>query len=155
MLVRPKVTIALRDNRLDGIFKVTGDLLQGCQNVVNCTNCTITCTDLLLMMTVLQETHSCFDHIAKCELDGPVRLSFGDYQVLSTHTDFRVTLVRDLVKRANDLLTAINTKGQRMMEELKEPCRLAKANMAYLNETIDHSRTVLRCVTRLVESAGD
>lgn len=153
MLLLPSVTAAMRDSRLDQIFKVTGEVIKGCQDIVDCSTCQVTCTDLLLMMSVLQETHACFDYIAKSDMDGAVKVSFGGYEVSSNNTELRAMLVMDLVQRADKLLTSIGSKGQSMVEKLSEPCCQAQANIAYLEATITHFRTILRCVTSYVTMA--
>ncbi|KAF9870608.1 hypothetical protein CkaCkLH20_11914 [Colletotrichum karsti] len=110
-------------------------------------------------MSVLQETRPCFDYIAKSAfLEGqgdhmPVKLNFGDYEVLLHNAGVRAMLAMDLVQRAAAVVTAISNKGQNMINELAEPCNLAKANIAYLEANISHFQSMLNCVTRHVEGA--
>ncbi|KAK8072898.1 hypothetical protein PG996_006246, partial [Apiospora saccharicola] len=162
MLCVPKITSALQEKRLDEIFKVTGEVTKHCQDIVDCSTYEVRCSDLLLIMSVLQETRPCFDRIAKSNLStngspspspSVVKLSFGGYEVASSSASFRALLVMDLVRRAGALVTAISTKGQSMIDELPEPCALARANIAYLEATISHFRSMLSCVTRYMDEA--
>ncbi|KAK7914019.1 hypothetical protein PG985_011722 [Apiospora marii] len=168
MLCVPRITSALEEKRLDEILKVTGEVTKHCQDIVDCSTYQVRCSDLLLIMSVLQETRPCFDHIAKSDLSaGPdgnessspspspsvVKLSFGGYEVASSSASFRALLVMDLVRRAGALASAVSTKGQSMIDELPEPCALARANIAYLEATISHFRSMLNCVTRYMEEA--
>lgn len=153
MLCLPKVTGAMQEKRLDEIFKVTGDFIKSCQDVMDCKNSQANCTDLLLVVTALQEIHPCFDYIAKSDLDSAVKVSFGGYEVSMKDGNLRSTLVMDLVRRTNTVLTSISSKGQSMINELSEPSCLASANIAYLEAMISHFKTILRCVTVYMEEA--
>ncbi|KAF4427479.1 hypothetical protein CGCF415_v011087 [Colletotrichum fructicola] len=76
-----KIAAAIQQERLDLVLKVTREVISSCQETFDCKKCQVTCTDLLFMMTVLQETHPCFDCVATKDLDGDIELSFGEYQV--------------------------------------------------------------------------
>ncbi|KAI9903465.1 hypothetical protein N3K66_002817 [Trichothecium roseum] len=95
-------------------------------------------------MSVVQETHPCFDRIAKHDLDEAVKVTFGGYEVSLKDGNLRAALVMDLVQRANQVLESISSTGQSMIDQLSEPCPLANANIAYLEATISQFRTVLR-----------
>lgn len=153
MLCLPKVTGAMSEKRLDEVFKVTGEFIQSCQDVMDCKHSQANCTDLLLVVTALQEIHPCFDYIAKSDLDSAVKVSFGGYEVSLNDVNLRSTLVMDLVQRTSTVLTSIGSKGQSMINELREPSCLARANIAYLEAMISHFRTILRCVTVYMEEA--
>lgn len=153
MLSMPSLVSAMKECRLDEIFKVTGDAIRRCQDIMDCKNCAVRCTDLLLIMSVVQETHPCFDRIAKYDLDGFVRVTFGGYEVSLKDGNLRAALVMDLVQRASKVLESISSTGQSMIDQLSEPCPLANANVAYLEATISQFRTVLRCVSRFMEEA--
>lgn len=153
MLCLPKITVSMKHKRLDEVFRVTGELIKCCQDVLECKTTQVSCTDLLLIMTALQDTHPCFDCIAKCNLDKAVKVSFGDYEVSLTDANLRAMLVMDLVQRANTVLTSISSKGQSMINELAEPSCLARANIAYLEATISHMKTILRCTAEYMEEA--
>lgn len=97
-----------------------GDVTKHCQEIVDCTTYQVRCSDLLLIMSVLQETRPCFDHIAKSkslslsaaateagdENESPslIKLSFGGYEVASSSASFRALLVMDLVRWAGALV---------------------------------------------------
>jgi hypothetical protein len=153
MLCLPKVASGMQARRLDEVFRVTAELIQRCQDVLDCATCQITCTDLLLIMSALQDIHPCFDYIAKSELEEAVKLSFAGYEVSMNDGNVRAMLVMDLVRRASTVLTSISTRGQAMIDRMTEPSSLTQANTAYLEATINHFRTVLNCVTRYMEEA--
>lgn len=156
MLLLPQVADAMRERRLDEVFRVTGAVMTGCQTIVDCSTCRITCTDLLLMATVLQETHPCFDFIAKSQLDGTVRVGFGGYEVMSNNTMLRAMLVTDLVQKTDTVLKGISSKAQSMLDRYRpdelagEMCQLAQANIAYLESSINTMKGILRCVMTYV-----
>lgn len=153
MLCLPKIAGAMQGKRLDEVFKVTGELIKRCQAVMDCKTSHASCTDLLLVVTALQEIHPCFDYIAKSDLDSAVKVSFGGYEVSLNDANLRAMLVMDLVQRTNTLLTFISSKGQSMINQLSEPSCLARANIAYLEAMISHFKTILRCVTVYMEEA--
>lgn len=43
---------ALGERRLDGVFKVTSDVIWRCQGIVSCQSCSADCTDLICIMAV-------------------------------------------------------------------------------------------------------
>lgn len=147
MLLTPKVATVVREKQTDKIFEVTGEVLKACQGVMDCTTCQLSCTDFLVMMAVLQETRTCFDLVAKSDLGSAIKLSFGRYEVTSTDAKLRAMLVMDLVQKANTVLSSISSKCKSMIATVKEPCALARANIAYLEASMDDFRNVLHCVT--------
>ncbi|KAI0972113.1 hypothetical protein F4678DRAFT_68862 [Xylaria arbuscula] len=156
MLFPPRATKARKGRRLDTIFNVTAEMIKSCQDLIECESCDVGCADLLLMMTILQETSGCFEDIAKFDLDSAtVKVSFGDYEVTSENVQFRAILVTDLVQRANVVLASISYKLRRKVEEMDcdATSDLARANIAYLETTIHHFRSVLRCVTDYVTTS--
>lgn len=154
MFCLPKITDAMQDKRLDEVFKVTGDLTKRCQEVMDCQTTQVSCTDLLLVVTALQEIHPCFDYIAKSDLGSAVQVSFGGYEVSLSDGNLRAMLVMDLVQRANTVLTTVSSKGQTMINELGELSCLARANIAYLEATISHLKTILRCTASYIEEGS-
>lgn len=153
MLCLSKVADVMREKRLDGVFKITGEFIKRCQDVMDCKNSQANCTDLLLVVAALQEIHPCFETIAHSDLDSAIKVSFGSYEVSLKDENLRSTLVMDLVQKTNTVLTSISSKGQSMINELSEPSCLASANIAYLEAMISHFKTVLRCVTVHMEEA--
>ncbi|KAI1112060.1 hypothetical protein F5Y14DRAFT_280982 [Nemania sp. NC0429] len=154
MLFPPRATRAMRGKRLDTIFNVTREMMKGCQDLMDCESCDVGCADLLLMMTILQETSGCFLYIAKSNLDSAVKVSFGDYEITSENAQFRSVLITDLVQRATAVLASISAKCRSKIEEVDDAqCDLARANITYLETTIDHFKSVLRCVTDYVATS--
>ncbi|KAF4834142.1 hypothetical protein CGCSCA4_v013053 [Colletotrichum siamense] len=149
-----KIAAAIQQERPDLVLKVTREIIMSCQETFDCEKCQVTCTDLLLMMTVLQETHPCFDCVAIKDLDGDIALSFGGYQVSFNDASLRRMVVMDLVQRAATVLNAIGAKSHCMMDTLPEPCRQARANIVYLDETISHFETILERVKAYVQSGS-
>lgn len=151
MLCLPKVTKAMQAKHMDEVYKVTGELTKCCQEVMDCKASQASCTDLLLVVTALQEIHPCFDFIAKSDLDNAVKVSFGGYEVSLNDASLRAMLVMDLVQRTNTVLTSVSSRGQSMINELGELSCLARANIAYLEATISHVKTVLRCTAEYMQ----
>lgn len=154
-----KIARVMQDKRPDEVLKVTGEVAKHCQDIVDCKNDVARCSDLLLIMSVLQETRPCFDFIAKSGFlegqdgDTAVNLCFGDYEIVLHNAGVRAMIAMDLVQRAAAVVNSISNKGQCMINELAEPCNLAKANAAYLEANISHFQSMLACVTRYVEEA--
>lgn len=154
-----KIARIMQDKRPDEILKVTGEVTRHCQDVLDCKTDEARCSDLLLIMSVLQETRPCFDFIAKSGFlegqggDKKVKLCFGDYEVALDNAGMRATLAMDLVQRAVTVVTSISSKGQCMINGLPEACNLAKANIAYLEANIGHFKGILACVVRHIDEA--
>ncbi|KAK0724662.1 hypothetical protein B0H67DRAFT_568467 [Lasiosphaeris hirsuta] len=145
MLV-PRLKGAVQDRHLDEVVKVTSEVLKSCQGIIDCTSCQITCTDLICMMAVFQQTDSCFDYISRAELDGSMKLNFGGHEIPIDDPNLRAMLVMDLVQQATMVLDAISTKGQTMLRMLGSPSLLARANIGYLETVIGDFRKLLRAV---------
>ncbi|KAK4682466.1 hypothetical protein QC764_0019440 [Podospora pseudoanserina] len=150
----PRLKSAIREKQLDEVIKVTGDVMRGCQEIVDCAACQLTCTDLICMMSVFQQTDSCFDHISRAELDGSIKLNFGGQEILINDPNLRAMLVMDLVQHATMVLDAISTKGQTMLRALGTPSLLARANIGYLETVIGDFRKLLRTVADQANSPG-
>lgn len=150
----PKVAGAMRDRHLDDVFKATGDVLRGCQDVVECSACRISCTDLICIMSVFQHTDACFEYIAHADLDGALTMTFGGCEVPINDPKLRAMLVMNLIQEATTVLDAIGTKGQTMLRNLCPPGPLAQANIGYLDTVIRDFRAVLRRVADAVDKSG-
>lgn len=147
----PRLKGAVQDKHLDEVVKVTREVLKGCQDIIDCTGCRITCTDLICMMSVFQQTDMCFDYISRAELDGSMKLTFGGCEIHIDDPNLRAMLVMDLVQQANMVLDTISTKGQTMLRALGSPSLLARANIGYLETVIGDFRKLLRSVADLVD----
>lgn len=154
-----KITRVMQGKRPDEVLKVTSEVAKFCQEILDCKTDEARCSDLLLIMSVLQEIRTCFDFIAKSGFlegqdgDTGVKLCFGGYEIVLRDAGVRAMLAMDLVQRAAAVVTSIGDKGQCMINELAEPCNLAEANVAYLEANISQFKSMLACVARHVEEA--
>lgn len=131
----PSAKAALQGRRLDEVFRVTGEVVQQCQSVVNCSRCAVNCTDLICVVAVFQEADRCFDYLAKGNIDSAISVSIGSYETTvdkGDATPWRRMLVMQLVKKANELLDSISARGQDMLRELVPECILGRVNIEYL-----------------------
>lgn len=153
MLLQPKVSTAVEKKQLDVILKITKDIIEGCQGLMDCIVCETTCIDLLVMMSVLQETHKCFDYISECRVEGAVKVSFGGYEFFSNDITLRAMLVTDLVQSAHGVLDAVDSRNRYFQQKFTAPdvvpsvCYSARANIAYLDTTIQDFREALNRIT--------
>jgi len=129
-------------------------VLRGCRDVVECTACRISCTDLICTMSVFQHTDTCFKYIANADVDGAITMSFGGCEVPVNDPKLRAMLVMNLIQEATTVLDAISTKGQTMLRSLCPPGPLAQANIGYLDTVIHDFRAVLRLVADEVDKNG-
>jgi hypothetical protein len=142
--------------RLDKVFKVTGDMIQSCQDIINCASCEISHADLVCIMAVFQHTDKCFDYIAKCDLANAfIKVSVGEYQVsLMNDLKLRRMLVMDLVQKARELLSSLSALGQKLLLSQPSAGRLNKINLEYLREVVQNSETYLRKITNSCDKEG-
>lgn len=155
----PRARAALRERRLDEVFRVTSDVIQQCEGVVICGSCNVNCTELICIMAVFQEVDGCFEYVAKGELDGSTKVSMGSYEVEVGINDreaqeWRRMLVVQLVRRAERLLESISATGQDMLRRLDPSCRLGRVNIDYLENVISNSRENLHHIVERLEKAG-
>ncbi|KAL4812951.1 major facilitator superfamily domain-containing protein [Aspergillus spinulosporus] len=99
--------------QLDRIFKVTGNVLYACRDLVGCPTCQISYADLVCVMAVLQQTEACFEHIAREGLStSAIRVSVGDYEVpIGNEIKLGHILVMHLVAQANCLLKLLRRRS--------------------------------------------
>lgn len=155
----PNARAALRERRLDGVFRVTSDVIRRCEGIVGCGVCSINCTELICIMAVFQEADACFDYVAKGDIDDAIQLSMGSYEVGIGVGDrdveqWRRMLVSQLVRRAHRLLDSISAKGQEMLRLLDPACRLGRVNIDYLEAVIRNSRVNLHLIMERLEEVG-
>lgn len=132
--------------RLDEVLKVTEDVIQSCQAIVTCTQCKITPVDIVSILTVFQQTASCFNHIVNTSVDGTIKLDVGGYKVnLMDDILFKRMLVVNLVRQANALLDSLTSLGQGQFLSPqtqaqagmhRSPACLNQLNMSYLREVV-------------------
>lgn len=155
----PNARTALQERRLDGVFRVTRDVLRRCEGIVGCGACSVNCTDLICIMAVFQEVDGCFEYVAKGDSGGAIKVSMGSYEVEIGADDqdareWRRMLVTQLVRRAHRLLDLISARGQEMLRQLDPGCRLGRVNINYLETVIGNSRENLHNVLDSLEKAG-
>lgn len=155
----PNARDALRERRLDGVFRVASDVLRRCEGIVGCGACSVNCTDLICIMAVFQEVDGCFEYVAKGDIDGAISVSIGSYEVEVETGDqnaqeWRRMLVTQLVRRAHRLLDLISARGQDMLRHLRPGCRLGRVNIDYLEAVIGNSRENLHTIVKTLEEVG-
>lgn len=155
----PNARAALRDRRLDGVFRVTSDIIRQCEDIFGCGTCKVNCTDLICIMAVFQEVDGCFEYIAKGDIDGPIKVGIGSYEVEIETCEqdsqkWRRLLVIQLVRRAHRLLDSISARGQDMLRILDPGCRLGRVNISYLEAVIGNSRENLHNILETLEEVG-
>lgn len=155
----PNARAALRERRLDGVLRVTNDVIRSCEGIVSCGVCSINCTELICIMAVFQEADACFEYVAKGDIDSAINVSMGSYEVGIGIGDrdaeqWRRMLVSQLVWRAHRLLESISARGQEMLRALDPACRLGRVNIDYLEAVIRNSRTNLHLITEGLEEVG-
>lgn len=154
----PDARAALQDRQLEGLFRVTSDVIRRCEDIVGCNACSVNCTELICIMAVFQEVDGCFEYLAKGDIDGSVNVSMGSYEVEigvgdKDAQEWRGMLVRQLVRRADQLLDSISVIGQDMLRRLDPECRLGRVNIEYLEAVIGNSRENLHRTIEGLEKA--
>lgn len=150
----PQVNSAIQEKQLDQVVKVTQKVMDSCQDIVNCTGCQIGCTDLIGIMAVIQQTDTCFEYIAKADLDSAITVNFGGHDIPINDPKLRAMLVINLIQQATMVLDAISAKGQSMLRALCPPTALAQGNIGYLETVIRDFRSVLRRVADMADKTG-
>lgn len=154
----PDARAALRQRQLSEVFQVTRDVIQKCEGIAGCEACGVNCTDLICIMAVFQEVDGCFEYVAKGEIAGEIKVSIGSYEIEAGSSDqdakeWRMMLVRQLVRRADRLLDSISATGQDMLRRLDPECRLGRVNIDYLEAVIRNSRENLHRTIEGLENA--
>ncbi|KAL4974563.1 hypothetical protein BDW66DRAFT_82119 [Aspergillus desertorum] len=156
----PQVKAAMQRKprpQLDRIFKVTGNVLYACRDLVGCQTCQINYADLVCVMAVLQQTEACFEHIAKEGLStSAIRVSVGEYEVpIGNEVKLGHILVMDLVAQANCLLKLLRKRSQSLVEaQPAAQSRLAQLNMEYLQEVVKSFGQTLHTIADSLDGAG-
>ncbi|KAL4995729.1 hypothetical protein BDV10DRAFT_173966 [Aspergillus recurvatus] len=143
--------------QLDRIFKVTGNVLYACRDLVGCPTCQINYADLVCVMAVLQQTEACFDHIAKEGLStSAIRVTVGDYEVpIGNEIKLGHILVMDLVAQANCLLKLLRKRSQSLVQaQPAAQSRLAQLNMEYLQEVVKSFGQTLHTIADSFDEVG-
>lgn len=130
--------------RLDQVLKVTEDVIRSCQAIISCSQCKIGPVDLVSILTVFQQTASCFNHNANSSVDGTIKLDVGAYKVsLMNDILFKRMLVDNLVRQANALLDSLTSFGQSLFLSPqtqtrmdRSPACLNQLNLSCLREVV-------------------
>lgn len=148
---------ALEKQQTDLVFKVTGDVIKSCQNIMECAVCEVKCTDLICIMSVLQHTDACFDYVAKANLGSGIKVTVGNYEASAfDKSRFRQLIVTDLVMQTHVLLDSISTTRQKMSVKFSASCRpsLARVNLDYLKAVVEDFESVLGSVMKLLDGTS-
>ena len=160
MLPVPKVKSAMQERpkpRLDRVFQVTGEVIRICQDMIDCASCQVSCTDLVCILAVFQQTNTCFEYIAQADpAAGAIKVSVGEYKVsMVNDVKLRRMLVMDLIKQANTVLDSLSSLGQNMFpSQLAMPGRLSRINLDYLQKVIENFKSHLRSITDSLDETG-
>ncbi|KAF7954960.1 uncharacterized protein EAE97_000219 [Botrytis byssoidea] len=147
----PKITSVMEESptpRLDNVFKATREVIQSCQNMIDCTSCQLSCSDLMCLLVVFQHTDACFTHISKVDLTDATTVSIGGYEVSITN-DIRPRqmLDMDLGRQANMLLDSITAVEETLAASPFAANRLNEVNSEFLKNVKDAFRANLQAVT--------
>ncbi|TGO66321.1 hypothetical protein BOTNAR_0063g00020 [Botryotinia narcissicola] len=153
----PKITSVMEESptpRLDNVFKATREVIQSCQDMIDCTSCQLSCSDLMCLLVVFQHTDACFTHISKVDLTHATTVSIGGYEVSITN-DIRPRqmLVMDLGRQANTLLDSITAVEETLAASPCAANRLNEVNSEFLKNVKDAFRANLQAVTDSVNRA--
>jgi hypothetical protein len=148
-ILLPKVQNAIQEKQLDKVHRITRQVMQSCQNIIDCTGCQIGCNDLICIIAILQKTDVCFEYLAKADLHSAIRMSFGGTEVPINDPKLRAMLVMNLIQQATMVLDSLSIKGQDMLRALGTPHTLAQINIEYLETAIEDFRVVLRKAAEL------
>ena len=157
MLSIPLVNNAMQEEpepRLDRVFQATEDVIRSCQDMIDCASCQVSCTDLICILAVFQQTSTCFDYIARVDpVAGAFKVSVGKYKVsIANDVSVRRMLVMDLVKSANTILDSSNSLVQNMFpSQFSMLCRLSRTNLDYLQQVIKTFKAFLRSIAESLD----
>ncbi|KAM0148229.1 hypothetical protein ACHAQE_009925 [Botrytis cinerea] len=153
----PKITSVMEESptpKLDNVFKATREVIQSCQDMIDCTSCQLSCSDLMCLLLVFQHTDACFTHISKVDLAHATTVSIGGYEFSITN-DIRPRqmLVMDLGRQANTLLDSITAVEETLAASPCAANRLNEVNSEFLKNVKDAFRENLQAATDSVNRA--
>ncbi|TEY29567.1 hypothetical protein BOTCAL_0941g00010 [Botryotinia calthae] len=153
----PKITSVMEESptpKLDSVFKATREVIQSCQDMIDCTSCQLSCSDLMCLLVVFQHTDACFTHISKVDLTHATTVSIGGYEVsITDDIRPRQMLVMDLGRQANTLLDSITAVEETLAASPCAANRLNEVNSEFLKNVKDAFRANLQAVTDSVNRA--
>ncbi|PWY93285.1 hypothetical protein BO94DRAFT_622425 [Aspergillus sclerotioniger CBS 115572] len=145
MLQVSRLECAIREMailQLDKMVKATGDVIRSCQQSTRC-GCYVGPVDLVCIMSVFEQTASCFDYIAKSGFDGNGKM-----------------LVLDLIRQSNTLMDSVDALAQKMMAPSRQkdpgikamdrsPVCLNQLNLTYVREAIATFKELFGFITKV------
>jgi hypothetical protein len=148
------VNTAIQNKQLDAVFRGMQHVVQGFHDIIHCTQCDITCIDLICIMSEFQQTGAGFEYISTTDLDCAMNMTFGGREVPIHDLKLRAMLVTSLIHQANAVLDAIGEKGQHMLRTLCMPSQIAQTNIGHLEKVIGEFRGVLREIAEATDKAA-
>lgn len=157
MVFIPLVSNAMQEEpepRLDRVFQVTEDVIRGCQDMIDCASCQVSCTDLICILAVFQQTSTCFEYIARVDpVAGAFKVSVGKYKIsIANDVNLRRMLVMDLVQSANTILDSSSSLIRNMFPS--QPallCCLSRTNLDYLQQVIKNLKAFLQSIAESLD----
>lgn len=152
VLLVPRIRDALAEQKADRVFKVTEDMIKGCQKIMQCPVSEVKCTDLICILSVLRHTDGCFELVARADLEDGSGMALGNHETSAFgRTGLRDIRVADLVRQACALLDSINASREKMSVNFEAYCRpnLARINLDYIRSVVEDFRNVLNSVTNV------
>jgi hypothetical protein len=150
----PGVNQAMQEKQLDKVFKRMQGVIDGFQDIIRCTECNITCVDLICIMSVFQQTGTGFQYIAEADRSGAINMNFGGHEVPINDPKLRAMLVTSLIYQATSVLDAISAKGQHMLQMFSTPPPIARANINHLDTVIADFRNLLHKMADVADKAA-
>ena len=148
----------MRQKILHEVFETTQNAVRCLQNIVDCKNCNITCTDWICLMAVLQKTGTCVDYISSADLNEALGMTFGGHEVPIDDPILRAMLITSLVCQSVMVVDAISDKGQQIIRTAMCPpsvmAPLAQNTMRYLETVIAEVRTKFQRIADSMNEAG-
>lgn len=149
------INSAMADNTMHDIFHVTSEFMRSCRGILDCRLCTVQCADLVCLLSLVQQTGSCFHYVAATDpRQQSIELRFAGAVVRVTDPRMRLMAVTHLVQQAVDVLDAMGDRGRAMLQALSPPTPLALTNIGYLENTIGEFKGTLDRVVAIAEQSA-
>jgi hypothetical protein len=140
----PGVNQAMQVKQLNEVPKRMPRVVDGFQAIIQCTMYDTTCVDLICIMSVLQQTGTGFEYIAKADQGGG---AINDPKL-------GTILVTSLIYQASSVLDAISGKRRHILKTFCTPPPVATANINHLDTVIGDFRNLLRKVVDAADNAA-
>lgn len=147
--------------RIDNMFRVTGDVIGSCRSAITCANCHISPVDLVFILSVFQQTAYCFQQISHLGLNNDdFIVGIGDYRVLLNDdaTTIKSMLVLNLVAQAKSLLDALDTQAQSLFlfpsspdtkSMGRSPACLNQLNLEYVKQVTTNFQKLFKIIVNV------